>query len=253
MITTELIRSLLTMEQLEQFIQGTPEGTVVGVAADVTATDESDWAHKNVVALSLARALHVPEVCADYTGITVVGECDEVAFDEATSWVECLLRTLDIMAAGNYPRDAQRVCPVKSNGHKTRPCLSLTCAWRQQSRSSAMADDAVHGAFMTLAPYTRTREGEVPAASSLPTFAHRDRLARRIKGERASMREGQVTSLEQARCRAVFRDVRQPGSRLLASAHVCRQNLTFQGLDHLLLRVFFGATQKKRTSRSEIS
>jgi len=101
MITTELIRSLLTMEQLEQFIQGTPEGTVVGVAADVTATDESDWAHKNVVALSLARALHVPEVCADYTGITVVGECDEVAFDEATSWVECLLRTLDIMAAGN--------------------------------------------------------------------------------------------------------------------------------------------------------
>src|SRR5215472_3932419 len=152
-----------------------------------------------------------------------------------------------------FPRDAQRVCPVKSNGHKTRPCLSLTCAWRQQSRSSATADDAVHGAFMTLAPYTRTREGEVPAASSLPTFAHRDRLARRIKGERASMREGQVTSLEQARCRAVFRDVRQPGSRLLASAHVCGQNLTFQGLDHLLLRVFFGATQQKRTSRSEIS
>ena len=73
--------------------------------------------------------------------------------------------------------------------------LALTCAWRQQSRSSATADDAVHGAFMTLPPYTRTREGEVPGTSSLPTFAHRDRLARRIKGERASMREGQVTSL----------------------------------------------------------
>jgi len=101
MITTEQIRSLLTMEQLEQFIQGTPEGTIIGVAADITATDESDWAHKNVVALYLARALDVPEACVDYTGITVVGECDEVAFDEATSWVECLLRILDIMAAGN--------------------------------------------------------------------------------------------------------------------------------------------------------
>ena len=131
--------------------------------------------------------------------------------------------------------------------------LALTCAWRQQSRSSATADDAVHGAFMTLPPYTRTREGEVPGTSSLPTFAHHDRLARRIKGERASMREGQVTSLEQARRRAVFRDAQQPGSRLLASAHVCRQNLTFQGLDHLMMSVFFGATQQKRTSRSEMS
>ena len=118
----------------------------------------------------------------------------------------------------------------------------------------ATADDAVHGAFMTLPAYTRTREGEVPGTSSLPTFAHRDRLVERIKGERASMREGQVTSLEQARCRAVFRDAQQPGSRLLASAHVCRQNLlTFQGLDHLMMSVFFGATQQKRTSRSAIS
>lgn len=31
--------------------------------------------------------------------------------------------------------------------------------------------------------------------SSIPTFAHRDRLARRIAGERASRRQGQVTSL----------------------------------------------------------
>jgi hypothetical protein len=132
--------------------------------------------------------------------------------------------------------------------------LALTCAWRQQSRSSCHGYDAVHGAFMTLPPYTRTREGEVPGTSSLPTFAHRDRLVDRIKGERASMREGQMTSLEQARCRAVFRDAQQPGSRLLASAHVSRQNLlTCQGLDHLMLSVFFGATQQKRTSRSAIS
>jgi hypothetical protein len=102
MITTEQIRDLLTMEQLERSIQQKSEGTFVGVAADVTATEESDWAHKNVVALYLARALHVPEVCVDYTGVTVVGECDEVVFDEATSWVECLLRTLDIMAAGYH-------------------------------------------------------------------------------------------------------------------------------------------------------
>jgi len=101
MITTEQIRSLLTVEQLEQFIQGNPEGTVVGIAADVNATEVSDWAHKNVVALYLTAALHIPEVCVDYTAVTVVGECDEVAFDEATSWVECLLRILDIMAAGN--------------------------------------------------------------------------------------------------------------------------------------------------------
>src|SRR5262249_47974836 len=72
-----------------------------GVSADTSATDESDWAHNNVIALYLAQALHVLEVCVDYTGITVVGECDEVAFDEATSWVECFLRTLDIIATGN--------------------------------------------------------------------------------------------------------------------------------------------------------
>jgi Lon protease-like protein len=100
MITTEKIRDLLTIGKLEDFIQVKPEGTFVGVAADVTATEESDWAHKNVVALYLAAVLHVQEVCVDYTGITVVGECDEVTFDEATSWVACLLRTLDIMAAG---------------------------------------------------------------------------------------------------------------------------------------------------------
>ena len=48
----------------------------------------------------MAAALPVPEVCIDYTGVTVVGECDDVTFDEATSWVACLLRILDIMAAG---------------------------------------------------------------------------------------------------------------------------------------------------------
>ena len=71
MITTEQIRSLLTMEQLEQFNQGTPQGTLVGVAADVTATDESDWAHKHVVARSLAFAFTQPlrHLCSsDSTG-----------------------------------------------------------------------------------------------------------------------------------------------------------------------------------------
>ena len=49
------------------------------------------------------------------------------------------------------------------------------------------------------------------------------------------MREDQVTSLEQARCRAVFRDAQQHDSRLLTSTHVYRQNLlTFQGKRYLV-------------------
>src|SRR5579864_9474509 len=87
--------------------------------------------------------------------------------------------------------------------------MALTFASGSRAVPHATADDAGHGAFMTLPRYTRTREGEVPGTSSLPTFAHRDRLVDRIMGERASMREGQVTSLEQARCRAVFRDAQQ--------------------------------------------
>ena len=56
---------------------------------------------------------------------------------------------------GLFPRDAQRVCSVKSNGHESVLHGSYVCRHRRTT-----AQGGVHGAFMTLAPYTRIREGE---------------------------------------------------------------------------------------------
>ena len=59
------------------------------------------------------------------------------------------------------PRDAQRVCSLQSNGHKTRPSWLSRVQEAQRAVAHATADDAVHGAFMTLPRYTYTREGIV--------------------------------------------------------------------------------------------
>src|SRR5260221_14303138 len=58
------------------------------------------------------------------------------------------------------PRDAQRVCSVKSNWHKTRPSWLSPVPGGSRAVPHATADDAVHGAFMTLPAYSRSKEGE---------------------------------------------------------------------------------------------
>src|SRR5690349_11951939 len=54
------------------------------------------------------------------------------------------------------PRDAQRVCSEKSNWRESLLHGSYVCRHRR-----ATASDAARGAFMTLPPYTRTKEDEV--------------------------------------------------------------------------------------------
>ena len=71
-----------------------------------------------------------------------------------------------------YPRDAQRVCSLKSNGHKTRPSWLSRVQEAQRAVPHATADDAVHGAFMTLPRYTYTREDACDA------LAHRSQDGR---------------------------------------------------------------------------
>ncbi len=70
------------------------------------------------------------------------------------------------------PRDAQRVCSLKSNGHKTRPSWLSRVQEAQRAVPHATADDAVHGAFMTLPRYTYTREDACDA------LAHRSQDGR---------------------------------------------------------------------------
>jgi hypothetical protein len=65
------------------------------------------------------------------------------------------------------PRDAQRVCSLKSNGHKTRPSWLSRVQEAQRAVPHATADDAVHGAFMTLPRYTYTRENACDALAHM--------------------------------------------------------------------------------------
>ena len=58
------------------------------------------------------------------------------------------------------PRDAQRVCLSSRTGVRTS-FLALTCARGSRAVAHSTASDAVHGVFMTLPPYTKSREGEV--------------------------------------------------------------------------------------------
>jgi len=58
---------------------------------------------------------------------------------------------------------------VKSNGHKTRPSWLETGQEAQRAVPHATADDAVHGAFMTLPRYTYTREDACAARAAQVT------------------------------------------------------------------------------------
>jgi hypothetical protein len=94
------IRSFLVLESFAQDCERQTEDAILGVAADEDGVDASDWGHQNVIARYLGR--HIgggARVCVDYTGVTVVGQCDELLFDEELSWVELLLRALDIGAS----------------------------------------------------------------------------------------------------------------------------------------------------------
>src|SRR5258708_38961518 len=64
-----------------------------------------------------------------------------------------------ISPAAYDPRDAQRVCSVKSNGHESVLHGSYVCRHRRTTAQGGV-HGAVHDAFMTLASYTRIREGE---------------------------------------------------------------------------------------------
>ena len=128
-------------------------------------------------------------------------------------------------AAG--PRDAQRVGSLKSNGRESVLHGPPMCK-RQQSRSSRHGYDAVDGAFMTLPPYPRSREGEGHDTSSLPKFAPFDRLVDRIEAKRASMRENQLTNCRWRKPDAQrFTSTRSAAWRLLGGK--CSRLLTCEG------------------------
>jgi hypothetical protein len=125
------------------------------------------------------------------------------------------------------PRDAQRVGSLKSNGRESVLHGPPMCK-RQQSRSSRHGYDAVDGAFMTLPPYPRSREGEGHDTSSLPKFAPFDRLVDRIEAKRASMRENQLTNCRWRKPDAQrFTSTRSAAWRLLGGK--CSRLLTCEG------------------------
>src|SRR5260221_3269596 len=99
------------------------------------------------------------------------------------------------------PRDAQRVCSQKSNGHKTRPSWLSRVPGGSRAVPHATAYDAVHGAFMTLPAYSRSREGErhepgfgvrnyPHTARSRPVEASRERMERACPGTSAQETAG---------------------------------------------------------------
>jgi hypothetical protein len=125
------------------------------------------------------------------------------------------------------PRDAQRVGSLKPNGRESVLHGPPMCK-RQQSRSSRHGYDAVDGAFMTLPPYPRSREGEGHDTSSLPKFAPFDRLVDRIEAKRASMRVNQLTNCRWRKPDAQrFTSTRSAAWRLLGGK--CSHLLTCEG------------------------
>ena len=61
------------------------------------------------------------------------------------------------------------MCSLQSNGHKTRPSWLSRVQEAQRAVPHATADDAVHGAFMTLPRYTYTREDACDARAAQVT------------------------------------------------------------------------------------
>ena len=102
MITHETLYALLTIPTIEQYLDRLPQGSVVGVAEDHDALLPADWAHDNVVARYLTHTLSLPRITVDYSGITLVGECEELLYDPSLAWIEFLLRALDAMLAGTH-------------------------------------------------------------------------------------------------------------------------------------------------------
>ena len=102
MITHETLRELLTIERLESYLQDLPAGSPVGIAEDEDTIPGGDWARENVIARYLARQLSIARVTVDYSGVTIIGECEELLYDPSLVWVEFLLRVLDAMLAGTH-------------------------------------------------------------------------------------------------------------------------------------------------------
>ncbi len=106
MISIEQVRALLSLEQLERYLQQKPQGAPAGIVAGEQVKDSRghEWGYSNVIALYLADQLGIERAYVDYSCVWMEGEAHPFDFGLATwEWVETLLILLDDAIAGNDP------------------------------------------------------------------------------------------------------------------------------------------------------